>query len=367
MNKRCKKALILAGGKGSRMGGCNKVNLSCGCTTFLDKIIEALEDYTNISVSLKKSQNIERTDLNIIYDTYEDIGPLTGIYEGLMMCKSSNEEEIFLTPCDYPNLTKDFISYINEFNANEYDAVIVRDKSGHIHPLLGIYKARILSRVKKAIDNKDYKVRKLFEGIKVKYVPLKYTNFDDERLLKNINTSKEYEELLLEKNRSFIAISGVKNSGKTTLIVDLIKKFRKKGIIVGTLKHDGHDFQMDNLNSDTDRHFKAGAKNSMIFSKSKFMYLEKNDTYNLDRYLSYFKGCHLVLLEGLKSSDLPKIEIIREEVSKTPSSSSKNLLFYATDVDELLRDKSVKSIHLCDRDKIFNQIFNYIKENRCLI
>ena len=40
-----------------------------------------------------------------------------------------------------------------------------------------------------------------------------------------------------------IAISGVKNSGKTTMIEKLIPKLINKGIKVETIKHDGHDFE----------------------------------------------------------------------------------------------------------------------------
>lgn len=48
----------------------------------------------------------------------------------------------------------------------------------------------------------------------------------------------------MERKRIF-AISGVKNSGKTTLICRLLEIFKDKGLKVAVLKHDGHDFVPD--------------------------------------------------------------------------------------------------------------------------
>ena len=47
----------------------------------------------------------------------------------------------------------------------------------------------------------------------------------------------------MERKRIF-AISGVKNSGKTTLICKLLEIFKEKGLKVAVLKHDGHDLSL---------------------------------------------------------------------------------------------------------------------------
>lgn len=362
-----KKALILAGGRGRRMGGCNKGNLIYNESTFLQKIVSSLSDYSDISVSLNRDQTLDLDGISVVYDTYDDIGPLSGIYEGLKLAKEEKYLDIFLAPCDCPNLTKDLISYINEFNAQEYDAIIVKDKDGGIHPLLGIYKTSLLPLVKEAIANKDYKVRNLFKKINIKYVSLVHTNFDDVKVLKNINTHKDYQELIEEETRVILAVSGIKNSGKTTIIENLVSRFKEKGIKVGTLKHDGHDFQMDNLGSDTDRHFKAGACKSMIFSNSKLMFIEDQKNVDLNYILSFFKDCQLVFLEGFKKTNLPKIEVVRKDISTLPAANRENLLFYVTDVESVIKDPSVKSVDIDDVEDIFNHIYSYFKERRCLI
>ena len=57
-----KNALILAGGRGNRMGGCDKIQLVHNNSTFLQKIMSALSDYRNIYISLNKNQILERSE-----------------------------------------------------------------------------------------------------------------------------------------------------------------------------------------------------------------------------------------------------------------------------------------------------------------
>lgn len=47
------------------------------------------------------------------------------------------------------------------------------------------------------------------------------------------------------KEQRIFAVSGVKDSGKTTLISRLIPHFKRKGLSVSVIKHDGHDFIPD--------------------------------------------------------------------------------------------------------------------------
>ena len=56
-----------------------------------------------------------------------------------------------------------------------------------------------------------------------------------------------------------IAVSGVKNSGKTTLLEKLIANLVARGIRVAVIKHDGHHFEPDVPGTDSYRHRSAGA------------------------------------------------------------------------------------------------------------
>ena len=47
------------------------------------------------------------------------------------------------------------------------------------------------------------------------------------------------------KRPAVLAVSGVHNSGKTTLLEKLLPVLRSRGLKVGVIKHDGHDFTPD--------------------------------------------------------------------------------------------------------------------------
>ena len=85
-------ALILMGGKNSRMGGNIKGLLQIEDVTFLERIISVLKDFDNIYLSVNKafsSEEIKRYEekgLTVIVDLYDDIGPMGGIYSSLKKC-----------------------------------------------------------------------------------------------------------------------------------------------------------------------------------------------------------------------------------------------------------------------------------------
>lgn len=354
-------ALILAGGKSSRMNFKHKALLSYDHRNFLEKLLDTFNDFEKTYYSINKDQNFNFNNGIKIVDSFNNIGPISGIYECMLKLK---EKYLFITPCDCPNISKELITYILGYVSSDYDAFIIKDSKGFIHPLIGVYSKNILPIITEMINEKDYKILNILNKINVKYIDLSQSKFND-TLIKNINTEKDYLSLTndIQENIPFIAISGIKNSGKTTLICKLLKKFKELNYKVGTIKHDGHDFQMDNIDSDTDKHIKNGACGSLIFSKSKLMFLEKNKEQSLSKYFEYFNNYDFLILEGFKNSNYPKVEIIRKEISENYI-SKKNILFYASNCDEILNDSKINSIDLNDTNKIFNEILKYLTRRK---
>ena len=74
-----------------------------------------------------------------------------------------------------------------------------------------------------------------------------------------------------ELGQLILAISGVKNSGKTTLITRILPELKRLGLNVAVIKHDGHDFQADIPGTDTWKMAEAGACGTLVFSEKKYM------------------------------------------------------------------------------------------------
>lgn len=158
------------------------------------------------------------------------------------------------------------------------------------------------------------------------------------------------------KNKQLIlAISGVKNSGKTTLIENIIPILSSKGVKVATIKHDGHDFEPDVPNTDTYKHRQSGAYGVAIFSKNKYM-LVKNEEVSEVELINQFCDADIILLEGFKNSNYPKIEVIRRGNSTTPVCKN-NVLALVTDIDF---KAEIPSYDLLEYESISNFIISLI-------
>ncbi|MBN2384878.1 molybdopterin-guanine dinucleotide biosynthesis protein B [bacterium] len=120
--------------------------------------------------------------------------------------------------------------------------------------------------------------------------------------------------------QSVLSIVGKSNSGKTTLIEKLVPELKRRGYRIGTIKHDAHDFEIDYPGKDSHRHYQAGAEQVLIASPHKLALVKQlSDTVPLDTLIERY--CHeldLVITEGYKSADKPKIEVFRPDIHQEP-------------------------------------------------
>ena len=128
---------------------------------------------------------------------------------------------------------------------------------------------------------------------------------------KNAMTEKIAENTKRGIKPVIFAISGYKNSGKTTLTVKLVKRLTGLGYRVATIKHDGHDFEPDVPGTDSYRHRKAGACGCAVFSGHRWMVTREQPETEKDRIdendlIRLFPDVDVILLEGFKHSSWPK-------------------------------------------------------------
>ena len=117
-----------------------------------------------------------------------------------------------------------------------------------------------------------------------------------------------------------VSIVGRSGTGKTTLLEKLIKELTRRGYTIGTVKHDVHGFEMDKPGKDTYRHFAAGARTVLIASPDRLGLQKRLDApLTLDQLAErYIDGVDVIITEGYKSADKPKIEVFRRERSAEP-------------------------------------------------
>jgi molybdopterin-guanine dinucleotide biosynthesis adapter protein len=108
-----------------------------------------------------------------------------------------------------------------------------------------------------------------------------------------------------------ISIVGRSQSGKTTLIEKLIPALKRRGYKIGTIKHSHHIFDFDKTGKDSWRHKDAGAETVIIASPGKIAMVKNDYLGSLDELQRFFDDLDLIITEGYKEEDKPKIEVVR--------------------------------------------------------
>jgi molybdopterin-guanine dinucleotide biosynthesis protein MobB len=116
-----------------------------------------------------------------------------------------------------------------------------------------------------------------------------------------------------------VAFVAKSNTGKTTLLEQVIRELKNRGYKVGAIKHDAHSFDIDHPGKDSHRLTAAGADTMLITSQEKLALIKRHDVSPpLEQLVAtYFSDVDIVLTEGFKMSSLPKIEVHRQERSPT--------------------------------------------------
>jgi molybdopterin-guanine dinucleotide biosynthesis protein B len=113
---------------------------------------------------------------------------------------------------------------------------------------------------------------------------------------------------------------GFSGSGKTTLMERLIGELTRRGLRVGSIKHDSHGFEMDHPGKDSWRHKQAGAAVSMIASPRQIgMVRDVDRDHRLEELVAMLPEVDLALAEGFKRGAHPKIEIHRPAANPAPA------------------------------------------------
>ncbi len=112
-------------------------------------------------------------------------------------------------------------------------------------------------------------------------------------------------------------IVGWKDSGKTGLMERLVAELVGRGLSVSTVKHAHHMFDVDQRGKDSWRHRRAGAREVMLASASRWVLMHElrdADEPPLDSLLGKMSPVDLVLVEGYKRGGHPKLECHRSSV-----------------------------------------------------
>lgn len=163
--------------------------------------------------------------------------------------------------------------------------------------------------------------------------------------------------------KAIVSIIGKSNSGKTTLIEKMLPVFNGKNYRIGTIKHHLHDYESDIAGKDSWRHQNAGARQTMIASPSKLSFFSKTASEpSIDFLVDYFNDSDIIITDGYKKGDKPKIEVFRPSHYSVPvAGADDNLIAYATDAPDFNFSLKVPVLDLNDAAGVVEFILDYFK------
>lgn len=194
-------AMILAGGRSSRMGE-NKALMMLNEKAMVEHIIDAISKVTNeIVLVIGFGQNVDtfrakiRKRVSIINDMLNVKSPLVGILTGT---KFLSAEYVSVHPCDTPLIEPSLMAYLFK-RAEGHDAAIAITKDGRLQPLNSVYKSSVVQKAcEESLNRGENKCRQMIERLQdvVHVKDNELTRFDPLlRTYMNINTKQDLQEL----------------------------------------------------------------------------------------------------------------------------------------------------------------------------
>lgn len=301
--------VILAGGLNHRMGQ-DKATLSIAGLTLFERVERAMRSIFETVYIAGNRPDLARADLPCFKDEFPS-SSLTGLHTALRHAKT---EWVCVLPCDLPFPSVTLVKSL--LNARQETNAVVAQHRNWLEPLVACYRRDCLPLIEKLLEKKQYRLTEFLGELNVCTLGPSDLPHGWRRALFNVNQPEDLAKLMQPPPAvTFVARSG---TGKTTLLEKLIQELTLRGWTIGALKHDAHRFEIDREGKDSWRMTQAGAAVTTISSSEQTAIIHKHNLQpSIKEILERdFREVDLVLTEGFKGSNLPKIEIHRHALEQ---------------------------------------------------
>ncbi len=176
-------AIILAGGRNSRMGA-DKSMLPIGGRPMIQHVLEQLRPhFKEILISSSDADKYAFLGERVVGDEVPGQGPLMGMASSL---EASKHDLAFVIACDIPVLDADLVLKMLR-EAEGYDGVVPLADGSLPEPLFAVYRKSVIAAAREVLSSGKRKVSEVFAQLRIKFINL-------DKPVRNINTPADYEE-----------------------------------------------------------------------------------------------------------------------------------------------------------------------------
>lgn len=186
--------LILAGGRGSRMGGVDKGLQDFAGMPLATRVMQRLQPQVGLLLinANRHQHDYEQLGAPVVGDVIEGYaGPLAGLHAGLSHCHT---DYLVSAPCDSPLLPHDLVqslaNTLADKNADAAVAVTGHKEQRQRHPVFMLLKTSLLPSLTVFLNEGGRKVDRWLASVQCVEV-----TFDDETAFANVNTREELDAL----------------------------------------------------------------------------------------------------------------------------------------------------------------------------
>ena len=312
--------LILAGGRGSRIGGRDKGLVMIGGQTLVAHAVNRLRPQVDeLLVNANRNDNhYAAFGFPVVRDLHPDFpGPLAGIATGLAHTASGL---LAVVPCDSPFLPRDLVARLHAaLVAEDADVAVVR-AGGELQPVFALIKAQLHESLMRFMVGSDSRIAAWLRLQKLAIV-----DFDDEAAFANLNAeddcARAAARLNTERLSDVIGLAGYSGSGKTTLLRKLLPLLTQQGLRVGVIKHAHHQFDLDQPGKDSYEIRHAGAARVLVASSQRWALIHEREESGDPPLFGLVETMRsreldLILVEGFRHERFTKIEVHRPELGR---------------------------------------------------
>jgi molybdenum cofactor guanylyltransferase len=184
-------AVVLAGGRATRLGGANKALLEIGGKRIIDRVLDALRPMTDQIVLVGHLvDRLDVPDVQLVPDARPGAGSMPALLTGLQL---SRNEVALVVGCDMPFLSTPLLRHLVETSMG-FDLAVPRI-GPHLEALHAAYHRSCLPVIEDHLRRQDLKIIDFYPSVKAREVPeVELRLFDpDLRSFLNVNTPEDLE------------------------------------------------------------------------------------------------------------------------------------------------------------------------------
>ncbi|NLE74698.1 MAG: molybdopterin-guanine dinucleotide biosynthesis protein B [Actinobacteria bacterium] len=330
-------AAILAGGLSTRLGQ-DKASASFGRATVLEwQRDRLLPLFRHVFVVCKDPARLSRLGTPVVADALRASASGVGVYTAVL---ASPCDHVLCLACDMPFVPDALLRALIE-GCGAYDVFVPRH-SGGLEPLCAVYSKAVLAPLETQLARGANRIDLLYQEVSTGFLDLDTRNFGDPReMFLNINTPQEMDRARrrlavgrvmpdrVSRSRDgaggrveafirrlplpVISFVGKKKSGKTTVAKEVVRELVRRGNRVAVFKHHSHELEADTPHTDSYRFREAGAIVAGLYGAQEYFHVARaSHPPTLEDHVRKIpEPVDLIITEGFKRQDAPKIEVSR--------------------------------------------------------